>query len=243
MSGVLSVIIPAYNEERFIGTLLEKVLAVDLSSRGITKEIVVVNDCSTDRTAEIVSGFDGVILHTLPRNSGKGAAVRAGLARATGDYLIIQDGDLEYDPADYGPMIDALLADTRVAAVYGSRYLKHPGRGTLVNLFTGKHRNQSLTAYLGGQSLSFIALACTGRYLTDTVTALKLFRRGVITPLTLETAGFELDHEISAKVLAAGGAIKEVPIRYFPRSRKEGKKIGARDWFRALKTFTRYRNG
>jgi dolichol-phosphate mannosyltransferase len=83
--SVLSVIIPAYNEERFIGALLEKVLAVDLSSRGITKEVVVVNDCSTDRTAEVVRGFDDVILHTLLRNSGKGAAVRAGLARATGD--------------------------------------------------------------------------------------------------------------------------------------------------------------
>jgi len=140
-------------------------------------------------------------------------------------------------------MIDALLADPCVAAVYGSRYLKHPGRGAVANLLKGKHRNQSLAAYLGGQSLSLIALACTGRYLTDTVTALKLFRREVIASLTLESTGFELDHEISAKVLARGGAIREVPIRYFPRSREEGKKIGARDWFRALRTFSRYRNG
>jgi dolichol-phosphate mannosyltransferase len=243
MSQVLSIVIPAYNEERFIGTLLEKVLAVDLSSRGITKQVIVVNDCSTDRTGEIVAAFDAVTLHTLPRNSGKGAAVRAGLGLATGDYIIIQDGDLEYDPTDYVPMIDALLADPRVAAVYGSRYLKHPERGVLTNLVTGKHRNQSLTAYLGGQSLSLIALACTGRYLTDTVTALKLFRREVITSLTLETTGFELDHEISAKVLARGGVIREVGIRYFPRSREEGKKIGARDWFRALRTFARYRHG
>jgi dolichol-phosphate mannosyltransferase len=112
-----------------------------------------------------------------------------------------------------------------------------------VNLLTGKHPNQSWPAYLGGQSLSFIALVCTGRYLTDTVTALKLFRREVIRPLRLCTTGFELDHEISSKVLAGGNRIVETPISYFPRSKEEGKKIGLKDWFRALKTFFRYRNG
>jgi dolichol-phosphate mannosyltransferase len=239
---IFSIIIPAYNEEQFIGKLLEKILALDLSQFEIAKEIIVVNDCSTDRTAEVVGGFEEVILKSLARNSGKGEAVKAGIALAQGDYIIIQDADLEYDPNDYVPMIETLLSEG-VDAVYGSRYMKYPDRGKLVNLLTGKHPDQSWPAYLGGQSLSFIALICTGHYLTDTVTALKLFRRNIIQPLNLQTTGFELDHEISSKILARGHAIKEVPIGYFPRSKEEGKKIGLKDWFAALRTFYRYRNG
>lgn len=236
---VLSIVIPAYNEEPFIGKLLEKVIAVDLSQLGITKEIIVINDHSTDRTAEIVSGFKEVILKTLPENSGKGAAVKTGIALATGDYIIIQDADLEYDPNDYLPMLKVLLAE-KVEAVYGSRYMKYPDRSKLVNLLTGKYPGQSWMAYLGGQSLSFIALFYTGHYLTDTVTALKLFKRDIIKSLELETTGFELDHEITSKILARGYRIKEVPISYFPRSKKEGKKIGLKDWFTAWNTFSKY---
>lgn len=238
----LSVIIPAYNEEMFIGRLLEKVLAVDLSRFNLGKEVIVVDDRSTDRTAEIAGRFPDVILRTHERNQGKGGAVRTGLALATGDYVIIQDADLEYDPNDYVPMLSALI-ENGTGAVYGSRYLKHPNGGFFINLLTGKHPKQSWPAYLGGQSLSFASLICTGRYLTDTVTALKLFKQEIIKPLELQTSGFELDHEISAKVLAQGCHIKEVPISYFPRSKEEGKKIGLKDWFIALKTFYRFRKG
>jgi len=242
MARVLSIIIPAYNEERSIGTLLDRILAVDLDSLGVVPEIIVVDDCSSDGTAEIAARVPGVVLERHARNGGKGRAVRTGLARATGDFVIIQDADLEYDPNDYLPMLRALLSGAG-DVVYGSRYLKHPGRGRFVNLLTGKHPAQSWTAYLGGQSLSFVARWYTGIYLTDTVTALKLFPRHLIAGLTLETTGFELDHEISAKLLAAGCRIVEVPISYFPRSRAEGKKIGLRDWFRARRTFARYRRG
>ena len=227
----LSIVIPAYNEERFIGRLLEQIAAVDLDQLDVGKQVIVVDDCSRDRTAEIVSGFANVRLERLPTNGGKGRAVRTGMALATGDFLIIQDADLEYDPQDYVPMMQALLAG-RGDVVYGSRYL---GRG--------RHNNQSLTAYLGGRSLSFVALACTGTYLTDTVTALKLFPRDMLMSLTLTTSGFELDHEITAKVCARGLRIVEVPVRYYPRSREEGKKIGMKDWFIGCRTFFRFRNG
>jgi dolichol-phosphate mannosyltransferase len=227
----LSIVIPAYNEERFIGTLLEQVRAVPLADLGVSREVIVVDDCSKDATSEIVSRVPDVHLYRLPVNSGKGAAVRAGINLATGDYLIIQDADLEYDPQDYLPMIRAIL-EGRGDVVYGSRYL---GRG--------RHAHQSLAAYLGGRSLSLVMWATTGHYITDTVTALKLFPRPLLPSLALETKGFETDHEITAKVLARGLRIVEVPVKYMPRSREEGKKIGARDWFVAVKTFWKYRNG
>ena len=227
----LSIVIPAYNEERFIGRLLELVQAVPLEPLGVTKEIIVVDDCSNDRTSEIASAAAGVRVHRMPVNGGKGRAVRAGIDLATGDYLIIQDADLEYDPQDYVPMVQALL-DGRGDVVYGSRYL---GKG--------RHAKQSLAAYLGGRSLSLVMLACTGHYITDTVTALKLFPRTLLPSLALETTGFETDHEITAKVLARGLRIVEVPVSYFPRSKEEGKKIGLADWFIGARTFWRYRRG
>ena len=229
--NTLSIVIPAYNEERYIGTLLGKIEAVDLAPLGFRKEIIVVDDCSRDKTALIVAANPRVILLRMERNGGKGGAVRAGIAAATGDYLIIQDADLEYDPQDYISMLQALLKE-RADIVYGSRYL---GRG--------RYPHQSLAAYVGGRSLSVVGWLFTGRYLTDTVTALKLFRRTEIAGLPLETSGFELDHELTARMLARGRRIVEVPIHYYPRSRAEGKKIGARDWFIAMKTFWRYRDG
>ena len=231
MSKVLSIVIPAYNEERFIGTLLEQIRAVDLAPLAVAKQVIVVDDHSRDRTPEIVAGFPEVIFKRLDQNSGKGQAVRTGMSLATGDYLIIQDADLEYDPQDYIPMMRAMLAGDG-DVIYGSRYLT-----------TGRHERQSLTAYLGGRSLSLVGYLCTGTWLTDTVTALKLFPRELLPSLHLQTSGFELDHEITAKVLAWGLHIHEVPVSYHPRTREEGKKIGLRDWFIGTRTFFRFRSG
>jgi dolichol-phosphate mannosyltransferase len=228
---VLSIVIPAYNEERFIGTLLAQIAAVNLEPLGVRKEVIVIDDHSADRTSAVASTFEGIILRRLEKNSGKGRAVREGIELATGDLLIIQDADLEYDPQDYVPMLEALLQG-RGDIVYGSRYM----RG-------GRHANQSWAAYLGGRSLSIVARIFTGAWITDTVTALKLFPRSVITDLALTTSGFELDHEITAKLLARGYRIVEVPVSYDPRSKAEGKKIGLRDWFIGTRTFFRFRNG
>jgi len=240
VAQVLSVIVPAFNEERYIGTLLDRIKAVDLASSGLGTQIIVVDDGSHDRTAQVVAAVSGVELVQHATNRGKGQAVRTGLSRAIGDFVIIQDADLEYDPRDYVPMLATIRAGS-ADAVYGSRYLRYPGRGAWLHLVGGKHPAQSWPAYLGGRSLSLVALLFTGHYLTDTVTALKLFRRPVIAELDLETTGFELDHEITAKLLARGRRIIEVPIRYSPRTRAEGKKIGLRDWFRAVRTFARFR--
>jgi dolichol-phosphate mannosyltransferase len=229
----LSVVVPAYNEERFVAQLVDKVLRVDLSRFALTKQVIVVDDGSKDRTAEIVRGIPGVSLHQLARNSGKGAAVRAGIAVADGDLIMIQDADLEYEPDDYIPMLDELLR-SGADAVYGSRYMVRPGASA------SKHEGQSWTAYLGGRSLSLVQWWFTGQYLTDTVTALKLFRAPAIKGVELHTNGFELDHEITSRILGRGCTIREVPIRYHPRSREEGKKIGFRDWVIAVRTYARY---
>jgi len=236
----LSIVIPAYNEERFIGTLLQQICAVDLARLGIAREILVIDDGSRDRTAEIAAGFPDVRVESQP-NQGKGAAVRRGLALASGDFVIIQDADLEYDPNDYLPMLERLLRGD-VEAVYGSRYLR-PGLGFLRGLVAAKHANQSWPAYLGGRSLSLACWLACGIRISDTVTALKLFPREVVCALPLETTGFELDHEITARLAAKGRRFAEVQISYFPRSRADGKKIGFRDFLRALRTFRRYRRG
>ncbi len=227
----LSVVVPAYNEEAFIGQLLPQIQSLSLSDLQLTMEIIVVDDGSTDRTTEIVSRIDGIRLQSQPENSGKGAAVRAGIEIAEGRYIMIQDADLEYDPIDYLPMLRRLL-EGDVDAVYGSRYLA-----------AGRHPAQGRLADLGGRGLSLVAWLATGHWLTDTVTALKLFTREAIADFELVTRGFELDHELTCKLLARGREIVEVPISYAPRSRQEGKKIGFSDFLVALRTYARYRNG
>lgn len=230
----LSVVVPAFNEERFIADLLRKVLAVDLAPFALTREVIVVDDGSTDRTASIAREFAEVTVVRLARNSGKGAAVRAGFARARGDLVMIQDADLEYEPEDCVPMVAELLR-SGAAAVYGSRYL--PSSGPMWR--APKHPGQQWGPYLGGRSLSVVQWWFSGMWLTDVVTALKLVRASALDGLELRATGFELDHEITAKLLAAGHVIREVPVRYHPRTRAEGKKIRARDWLRAVATYWR----
>jgi glycosyltransferase involved in cell wall biosynthesis len=169
--NTLSVVIPAYNEAAFIGTLLERIQAVDLAPLEVTPELIVVDDGSADDTAVIAERHAGVRVIRQRPNAGKGAAVRAGIAAATGSHVLIQDADLEYDPQDYVPMLRALRAGNDRTVVYGSRYLPYPGASALRNVFAGPWPGQSWAAYVGGRSLSVTAFLTTGRYLTHTGTA------------------------------------------------------------------------
>jgi dolichol-phosphate mannosyltransferase len=234
----LSIVIPAYNEEAFIGTLLEKILAVHTETMGFTKEIIVVNDGSKDRTEEVVRQFTSVRCFTQVPNQGKGAAVQRGIREATGDYILIQDADLEYDPADYLTLLGAL---SRGDVVYGSRTLGQRRLQGTWTLFPGKHPQQGIGPWVAGVLLTLWTLMIYGRWITDTLTAYKLYPAGPVKSMRLQTRGFETDHEITARLIRSGHTIVEVPIAYHPRSAEEGKKIKPSDGLIAVWTLLRFR--
>ncbi len=233
----LSIVIPAYNEERFIGELLEKIVGVDTESIGYCKEVVVVDDGSSDNTAAIVSRYTWVTL-VKQNNQGKGAAVRNGIYHSTGDYLLVQDADLEYDPEDYKVMLTELNRQSGAVAIYGSRTM---GMSAGHPLFKSKHKEQGFGQWLAGRVLSLWAWLLFGKYISDTLTAYKLYPNLILKNLPIVTNGFETDHELTCKLIKHGVQIVEVPISYSPRSVAEGKKIKARDGVIALWTFLRFR--
>jgi dolichol-phosphate mannosyltransferase len=235
---ILSIVIPAYNEGSFIGKLLGQILAVPTEAAGFDKDIIVVNDGSRDNTEEVARGFAGVKCFTQVPNQGKGKAVQRGIREAAGDYILIQDADLEYDPSDYLPML-AALKDTDV--VYGSRTLGQHRRQKHFTLFPGKHPAQAAGPWLAGCTLTIWTWLMYGRWITDTLTAYKLYPAAIIREMKLRTCGFETDHEITAKLIRKGLRITEVPIAYYPRSREEGKKIKASDGLIAIWTLLKFR--
>jgi glycosyltransferase involved in cell wall biosynthesis len=223
----LSVLIPVYNEARTIGEVLSQVLSVP-----VEKEILVVDDGSTDGTREALKDWDGkagvrVILHE--RNLGKGRALATALREARGDILLIQDADLEYDPADYPAMLKPIESG-RADVVYGSRF-----RGAAEN------RVQNFWHTVGNRALTLVSNVVTDLNLTDMATCYKVFHRRVVPSLDLQSPRFGIDAEITAKIARGGFRIFEVPVSYFARSRAEGKKIRLRDGFAALGALVRYR--
>jgi glycosyltransferase involved in cell wall biosynthesis len=223
----LSIIVPVYNEEKTILQLLRKVHSVKLL--GFKKQIVVVNDGSSDRTAEVLKKvhIPGVEIYHHPQNRGKGAAIRTAIPHTAGDYVVVQDADLEYDPEDYRKLLVPLL-DGIADVVYGSRFM-------------GTHRAFMLSHYLGNKFLSLMTSILYGTTLSDMETCYKVFKGEIIRGLTLRSNRFEFEPEVTAKILKKGCKIYEVPISYRGRSFSEGKKITWRDGITALSTLIRYR--
>jgi len=221
----LSVIVPCFNERSTILTLLERVKAV-----GIDKEILVIDNCSTDGTRELLQALDDPAVCVLlqSENRGKGSSVRWGFAEARGEFVIIQDADLEYDPADYLKLLPVIEASEQTV-VYGTRLAKRPEKIDRTSLHLGRIGLTKLFNWLYGANIS------------DVATCYKLMPTRVAQAMTLRARGFDFDFEISAKLRRAEYAIAEVPISYHPRSAHEGKKLRIRDGWTAVWALLKYR--
>lgn len=223
---VLSIVIPCYNEENNIVTLVQKVLESPIEN----KEIIVVDDCSKDGTKKVLEEqikplVSKVLYHDV--NGGKGAALRTGFQAATGDVVIIQDADLEYDPMEYPKVVNPIFQG-KATVVYGSRFLKQKRKGYLANRLA----NWGLTTFSN---------IFTHQKLTDMETCYKAFKREVIQSVDIVENRFGFEPEITAKISKMKIKIHEVPISYHPRTNKDGKKIGFKDGLRALYVIWRYR--
>jgi glycosyltransferase involved in cell wall biosynthesis len=222
----LSVIVPVYNEQKTIQVLLQRVIDEPLS--GWKKEVIVVDDGSTDNTqAELQHWEKRCRVVYKSTNGGKGSAVQAGLAMAKGDVILIQDADLEYSPSDY-PVLLEPFENPRVSVVYGSRFL-------------GPHLSTMFVYELGNKFVTFMTNFLYNTNITDMETGYKVFRRSVLSGITIRAKRFDFEPEFTAKVLKAGYQILEVPISYFGRKFSEGKKLTWRDGIAAVTTLLRYR--
>tara|TARA_B100000886_G_scaffold142683_1_gene96873 strand:+ start:2905 stop:3606 length:702 start_codon:yes stop_codon:yes gene_type:complete len=231
---LLSIIVPAFNEENNIKKLIEKLLKLNLSNVDFKKEIIVINDGSTDKTGSIIEQYNEIIkLHQ--KNYGKGRAVQNGIKIAKGDFVLIQDGDLEYDPNDIITMCKKLRKDKN-KSVYGSRYLP-----LKYNIFPRINKDQSILPYLANIVFVIMFFIIYQKLITDPLTGYKLYPIDFFKKFEIFSNGFEADHEITAKLIKNNYVIEEVIVSYNPRTVQEGKKINFFDALKAIKTIIKYR--
>ncbi|MCK5343747.1 MAG: glycosyltransferase family 2 protein, partial [Candidatus Heimdallarchaeota archaeon] len=231
--GLLSILMPVYNEHAYLAECVKRILAVKLPA-SLECEIIMVDDGSTDGSAELVDKLakkypDVISVYHQEHNQGKGAAIRKAVELMQGEYAIIQDADLEYDPREYPVLLRPIL-EGFADVVYGSRFAASPMR-----------RVMNFHHELGNRFLTFLSNCCTGLNLTDMETCYKLFRAEVIKTIPLRSNRFGIEPEITAKIAKRDCVIYEVPASYRGRSYSEGKKIGAKDGFKAIFTILKYK--
>lgn len=224
----LTIVIPVFNEAKTIRTILKRVQGAKLP---VKKEIIIVDDFSTDGTRDILKELKGVRVFYHPRNRGKGAALRTGFEHATGDIITVQDADLEYDPNEYAKLLKPIL-EGKANVVYGSRFKGRPFSYQAVAI---------PTHYIGNRTLSLITTLLYGQWVSDMETCYKMFTRQVLKRLNLKADRFDIEPEITAKILKKGFRILELPILYRPRKWNEGKKINWRDGIKAFYCLIKYR--
>jgi glycosyltransferase involved in cell wall biosynthesis len=226
---LLSIVIPCFNEKKTINQLLDRVRLAKLPD-GVDREIVVVDDCSTDGTAEALKGSLGSIVKVLrhEKNQGKGAALRTAFHNASGDVIVVQDADLEYNPDEYGKLLKPIM-DGRADVVFGSRFCTTDERRVLYYFH-----------FLGNRFLTLMSNVFTNLNLTDMETCYKMFRREILDKIIIRESRFGFEPEITAKVAKLKCRVYEVGISYSGRTYEEGKKIGFRDGFRALWCIVKY---
>jgi glycosyltransferase involved in cell wall biosynthesis len=227
LNPLISIVVPVFNEAKTVADVIQRLVAIDLPA---PREILVVNDGSTDGTREVLDRIvqrpELRIIHA-DKNGGKGSAIRTGFARATGTIVAIQDADLELDPAQLAALVTPIL-DGTTRVVYGSRFLAGRPDAPWLSIFA----NQVLTGFTN---------VLYGGRITDMETCYKIMERDVALSLQLESNRFDIEPEITAKLLRAGHRIVELPIQFNPRSRAQGKKIGWRDGVRAIEVLLKYR--